>query len=340
MSIRSEIKCFGHRSWLLRLALVGILYCLSLLISQQAQASCTVSGTTSSSYTYTAATINNDATINLSGTISCYTTLLGTLSSMSYICMGVVFDGITTEVDDTTLSYGLAGTLGGAGDSSALEDSVVYGPVSTVETSDVLSYSFDFTVPGQSDTLVAFPAGSYVGTATVYWQMQATSLSCSLASLVTGLVNYSSGSQTLTATYVVPEYCQIDSTSSVDFGKISSAGSLTADQDAEGAINTTCNSGTAYTIYLGDGENKSGDDRQMYSASTGEYLPYQLYQDSSHATVWDETGGTDATDGSGGVSGTGTGATQETVVYGRIASGTSLPSAGSYTDSVIATLTY
>ena len=339
MSVTSYTKFLCNRSCLIRLLLVAMIYCVGAIISDQARADCTVSGTTSSSYSYTAANINDDAAINLSGTISCYT-VFGTLSSMSYICIGVVFDGVTSEVDGTTLSYTLGGTLGGAGDSSALESSTIYGPVSTEATSNVLSYSFDFTVPGQTGTLLAYPVGSYVASATVYWQMQATTVSCSLATLILGAVNYTSGSQTLTATYVVPEYCQIDSTSSVTFGSISESGELSANQDAEGAINSTCNSGTGYTIYLDNGEHVSGSNRQMYSSSTQEYFPYQLYQDSARSTVWDETGGTTATGGSGGVSGTGTGSSQETVVYGRIASGTTIPSSGTYTDTVVTTLTY
>lgn len=339
MSVKSYSKFFCNRSWLLRGLCIAMLYCLAALISNQARADCTVSGTTSSSYTYTAANINDDATLNLSGTISCYT-IFNNLDSMSYICFAVVFDGVTSAVDSTTLSYTLSGTLGGAGSSSGLTTETVYGPVTTVASSDVLSYSFDFTVPGQSGTLVAYPVGSYVASATVYWQMQATSVSCSLATLLLGVVNYTSGSQTLTATYVVPEYCQIDSTSAVSFGSISESGQLSANQDAEGAINSTCNSGTAYTIYLDNGEHVSDSNRQMYSSSTQEYFPYQLYQDSSRSTLWDETGGTSATGGSGGVSGTGTGSSQETVIYGRIASGTTIPSAGTYTDTVISTLTY
>ena len=43
-----------------------------LYIFNSAHASCTVTGTTSGTYTYTAATINNDAVLTYTGTMRCY----------------------------------------------------------------------------------------------------------------------------------------------------------------------------------------------------------------------------------------------------------------------------
>ncbi|OOT57784.1 hypothetical protein BTH37_15480 [Acinetobacter baumannii] len=51
---------------------IGIcLFYLVYAFFSPAQAACTVSGTTNSTFNYTAANINSDATVNLSGTITC-----------------------------------------------------------------------------------------------------------------------------------------------------------------------------------------------------------------------------------------------------------------------------
>lgn len=51
---------------------VGIcLFYLVYAFFSPAHAACTVSGTTNNTFIYTAANINSDATVNLSGTITC-----------------------------------------------------------------------------------------------------------------------------------------------------------------------------------------------------------------------------------------------------------------------------
>lgn len=338
MSITMPMQPCATRTWLVRLLILGALLLLCLVLDTPAHASCTVSGTQSDEYSYTSANINSDATVTLSGTVYC-SSLLGTTHTRNYICMAVVFDGVTSEVNGTSLEYSVSGTVGGAGSSSSLTSATWVGPTSTVSSNDTLAYEFEITVPAQSNTLVAYPAGSYVAQVTVYWAMQITSLSCEITDALLS-VNWSYGSTTLTATYTVPEFCLLNTTSAVNFGTLSEIGNAQQDYDAEGTINTTCNAGTTYTIYLGDGNNLLGSYRRMYNASDNDYLPYQLYQDSARTTVWDETGGTSSTGGTGGVSAIGTGYEQETSVYGRIDAGTAIPSAGTYTDSVVVTVTY
>jgi spore coat protein U-like protein len=58
-----------------------------------------------------------------------------------------------------------------------------------------------------------------------------------------------------------------------------------------------------------------------------------LYSNAGRTTVWGNTVGTDT------VAGTGTGATQSLTVYGRVPV-QSTPGAGTYTDTVITTVTY
>lgn len=61
---------------------------------------------------------------------------------------------------------------------------------------------------------------------------------------------------------------------------------------------------------------------------------YQLYQNAAYTTPWgDGIGGTSA------VTGTGSGSSQAITVYARVLPQTT-PSAGNYSDTIIATITY
>lgn len=307
-----------------------------------AYASCTTSGSTSATYTYTAANLNSDATVTLTGTISC---VEGTsaVKYEKYICMKTVFTGSTTANSSVTLPYTVTATVGGAGSTTTTQTSDNwYGPVATsANSNNTLPYSVTIKVPARSGALTAYPTGTYVGSIQLYWDMQgASSTVCEAKSGSSGS-GWDSGTVALTANYVVPTYCLLNSTSNVDFGNISDIGTTTKDYTANGAIATTCNTGTSYSIYLGDGNNRiSGGYRQMTNGS-GLYIPYQLYQDSSYNTIWDATGGTTAIGGTGGLSKSGNGSSQSSPVYGKIPKGVSISTTpGNYTDSVVVTVTY
>jgi spore coat protein U-like protein len=63
-------------------------------------------------------------------------------------------------------------------------------------------------------------------------------------------------------------------------------------------------------------------------------MTYNLYQDSARSTLWGNTSGTAPS----AVAGTGTNA--DITVYGRVDAGQNLPVAVSYTDTVVATVTF
>ena len=103
--------------------------------------------------------------------------------------------------------------------------------------------------------------------------------------------------------------------------------------DGTGSVIITCTRGTAATIGLGLGANASGSQRRMKDATT-DYLNYELYQDAGRATVWGTTGAgllspAAAPDKN----------PRTFTVYGRIPSGQDVP-AGSYTDTVVATVNF
>lgn len=315
---------------------VGIcLFYLVYAFFSPAHAACTVSGTTNNTFIYTAANINSDATVNLSGTITC--TNLGLPQISNFMCMKTVFTGTTNAINSVSLPYTVTATVGGAGSSTTNQTSNVwYGPVPTVASNNIVSYSVNIKVPARTGSLIAYPQGTYTASVRLYWDMDLLGLSC--GDLLGG---WDSGDTLLTANFVVPSLCQLNSTSTVDFGNINDIGMTKRDYTAQGAVNTTCNFGTPYSIYLGDGNNRiAGGFRRMIN-SNNEFISYQLYKDSNYSTVWDATGGVTNVGGTGGVSQTGTGSAQTTTVYGKIPQGTAIASRpGVYSDSVVVTVTY
>lgn len=324
--ITAHLLCAGFRRVFLLLALLAGL----LFWSTGASATCIYSGSTSGTYTYTAATITSAAAITLTGSITCNEN--GSVGTSPYICIRTVFTGNTNSINSTSLSYTTSASTGGATTGTKATSGTWYGTSNTVSSSNALSSSVTVTAPATS---TYYPAGTYTTTVALSLDMQRTSGSCNADT-----TGWDSGIFTLTFNWVVPSICSLVSTSNIDFGSISDVGQTLKNYDATGAVAAKCNYGAAYTLYLGDGNSRlSGSYRRM---AYGSYLlPYQLYQDSSYATVWDSTGGTSVTGGSGGISSTGTGANQTFTVYGRIPKGLTIPSnVGTYSDTVVVTLTY
>jgi spore coat protein U-like protein len=103
--------------------------------------------------------------------------------------------------------------------------------------------------------------------------------------------------------------------------------------DGTGSVIITCTRGSTATIGLGLGLNVSGSQMRMKDATT-DYLNYALYQDSGRATVWGNSGAgllspVAAPDKN----------PRTFTVYGRIPSAQDVP-AGSYTDTVVATVNF
>jgi spore coat protein U-like protein len=102
-------------------------------------------------------------------------------------------------------------------------------------------------------------------------------------------------------------------------------------------LSVTCTKGGTATVTLGQGSNPASGStdatplRQM--ANSTNRLGYSLYQDSSRSVVWGNTGAT-------GYSYTSTGNSNDPLtVYGTITASQNVP-AGSYSDSVVATMTF
>ncbi|MGE4349403.1 MAG: spore coat U domain-containing protein [Candidatus Berkiella sp.] len=104
--------------------------------------------------------------------------------------------------------------------------------------------------------------------------------------------------------------------------------------DGQTTLDITCTAATAYTVALnaGNGIGATVATRKMTSGANT--LDYALYREAARTSIWGTTEPTET------VAGTGTGAAQTLTVYGKILSGQTTVPAGTYTDTVTATITF
>ncbi|CAI2784734.1 Uncharacterized secreted protein [Serratia grimesii] len=126
----------------------------------------------------------------------------------------------------------------------------------------------------------------------------------------------------------------------LSFGQVSSLSSNISIVSSAGAgsVLIRCNPNVSVTLALNVGSNVTGSisaGRKLQNATTLETLVYQLYQDSNYSTIWGDgtNGGTVHTVSS-------TGSTQEIKMYARLMSTSILPTSGTYSDTVLLTVTY
>jgi spore coat protein U-like protein len=103
--------------------------------------------------------------------------------------------------------------------------------------------------------------------------------------------------------------------------------------DAATTISVTCTNGTAYEVSMSAGAGAGASVATRKMSASGNLLNYSIYRDSNRSNVWGVTTGSNV------VTGTGSGAAQPIDVYGRIPAQQAAP-AGSYTDTVVVTVTY
>lgn len=156
-----------------------------------------------------------------------------------------------------------------------------------------------------------------------------------VAALVAGFVglaqtNLNAATQTssFTVSASVTANCTI-SAAALAFGAYDPVvANASANLDQTSTITVACTKGTSASVSLDSGVNYSSG-RRMKAGSN--YLGYEMYSDSGRSTVWDTTN----TVAYSAASKASTGLT----VYGRVAAGQDVP-AGSYSDTVVATITF
>lgn len=114
----------------------------------------------------------------------------------------------------------------------------------------------------------------------------------------------------------------------LDFGAV---GVLSANFDNASTMSVTCTTAAPYNIGLGGGASTNVAARTMTAG--GNFVGYELYQDTARTLLWGDTVGTDT------LAGTGNGSAQVVTVYGRVPP-QATPLAGTYLDTVAVTVTY
>jgi spore coat protein U domain-containing protein, fimbrial subunit CupE1/2/3/6 len=135
------------------------------------------------------------------------------------------------------------------------------------------------------------------------------------------------GSASVTAT--VSSNCTIGATA-ISFG---SQGILSSNKDAQGTLSVQCTTNLPYAVSLDGGTSGATNPTQRKMTFSTSNVIYGIYQDAARSLPWGSSSGVNT------VSGTGTGLTQTLTVYGRVAPQTT-PSPGTYSDTIVATVTY
>jgi spore coat protein U-like protein len=153
------------------------------------------------------------------------------------------------------------------------------------------------------------------------------------ALVATRPVSAATATANLSATASVANNCTI-STGTVDFGSYDPiVAHASGNLDANGTVTITCTKGAMTTIGLNLGANASGSTRRMTDGSSN-YMTYELYQEVGRTTVWGNSGGGLLTPAAAPSS-----APHAYTVYGRVTAAQDVP-AGSYSDTVVATVTF
>jgi spore coat protein U-like protein len=120
------------------------------------------------------------------------------------------------------------------------------------------------------------------------------------------------------------------SASTVNFG---SAGVLGAALDATGTVTITCTNAAPYTVALDGGLSGATNPAQRKLSQAAATITYGLYQDPGRATPWGNSVGVNT------MAATGSGLPQTLTVYGRVPA-QNTPAPGSYSDTVVLTISY
>jgi spore coat protein U-like protein len=128
----------------------------------------------------------------------------------------------------------------------------------------------------------------------------------------------------------IVEACTVGDVVDISFG---TQGTLAAAVEAQGSVEVTCPSGTAYSIALDAGEGPAATTATRKMVMLGESIDYSLYQDSNRTEVWGDVLGEDTLDS------TGTGDAQIHTIYAKVPI-QSTPPVGTYQDTVTLVVHY
>jgi spore coat protein U-like protein len=176
---------------------------------------------------------------------------------------------------------------------------------------------------GQPTLSAGFYSSSFTGTQSSVAYAYSTVGTCA----VIGNSHATTAAFTVSATDAT--VCVVSATT-LNFG---STGVLSSALDGAGTVTVTCTNAAPYALYLDGGLSGASDPTQRKMTQSGKSVTYGLYQDSGRTMPWGSSTGVNT------AAGTGTGLAQNFTVYGRVPA-QSTPSPGTYSDTVVATITY
>jgi spore coat protein U-like protein len=170
------------------------------------------------------------------------------------------------------------------------------------------------------------PAGSYVSNFTA---AQTSFVYAALGVLpCPNLLLPQTANPTFTVNATVVNNCLV-TPQNLNFG---TQGVLSANIDASSLLSVTCTPGTSYSVGL-NGGNAGAAPTARKLAKGGETITYGLYRDAARSQPWGDTIGTNT------AAGTGSGIAQDLTVFGRVPP-QATPTAGTYTDTIVVTVTF
>lgn len=127
--------------------------------------------------------------------------------------------------------------------------------------------------------------------------------------------------------------CKLSAPVPVSFGTYDPVvTNATAPLDANGAFNIKCNKGGAGDISISSGDNNAGPNRRMKRAGSNDFLTYDLYTTAARTTVWNTVNIVVYTAANS--------SDVTRAVYGRIPGAQIDAVAGTYSDTVVVTVSY
>ncbi|WP_128971318.1 Csu type fimbrial protein [Bradyrhizobium tropiciagri] len=142
----------------------------------------------------------------------------------------------------------------------------------------------------------------------------------------------------LTVQITITASCTINA-ATLNFGSVSGTTLATTLQSSSTTVSVTCTNGSPYSIAMDNGANPSGSQRRM--ANAGNFISYNLFTDAAHTNPWTTaTSSTTCTTTNGCFLGTGNGSAQTINIYGDVPATGTAPNTGTYTDTVVMTITY
>ena len=154
----------------------------------------------------------------------------------------------------------------------------------------------------------------------------ATALAIATASTQPAIAATATANLTVTATVLAS--CTV-SNATLAFGNYDPTG---GNVDQSASLQVACTKGTPATVGLNTGANASGSTRRMGNGT--DFLVYELYKEAGRTNVWGNAGSDLIS-----LAAAASNAAQTLTVYGRV-SGLQDVSVGSYTDTVVVTVTF